>query len=118
MTQRRTCAPGRSRRRGQRGWAAASTGPQPERALLARCRPIQVEAGLTRARVRPGRRGLPRVLGDLDVDLRLAHDAVPDALQPVIEPAVQGVDPRGAPEVERVLVTGAGQPHLARHAPL
>ena len=34
----------------------------------------------------------------------------------MVEPAVQGVDPVRAPEVERVLVAGARDPHLPRHA--
>ena len=49
----------------------------------------------------------------LDRDRRLGVDAVGDALQLVVEPAVQRVDPLGAALLERIGVARAQQPQLA-----
>ena len=59
--------------------------------------------------------GLPVVDGLLDVHRGLVHDPVRDALEPVVEPAVDRVHPHGAAAVERVDVALAQDPQLARH---
>ncbi len=62
--------------------------------------------------------GDPLVGGALDVGHRLVVDAVVVAEEFVVEPAVQGVGPLGAAEVEGVDVAGLGQPDLAVDAVL
>ena len=71
----------------------------------------QVRGGGTRQG--PPVMGLPNVRTGFDVDPRLLHDAVLDPKQPVVEPPVDGADPLGPPEVEGLLMAGAGQPQLA-----
>ena len=89
-------------------------GPRPQRAVPRRATPA---ARTRRARARSDSSthlsGLP-----LDGRLRLAHDAVVQALQPVVEPAVQRGHPLRAAEVERVDVALLAEPDLARHAAL
>src|SRR4029450_12130221 len=63
-------------------------------------------------------RGAPLVGVALDVGHGLTVNAVGVAEEFVVQPAVQGMDPVRAPEVEGVDVTGLGEPDLALDAML
>ena len=62
----------------------------------------QVDVDVLRARDRPVGVVAPDVRLVLDRDARLGADAVVDAVELVVEPAVQRVDPHGAARLERV----------------
>ncbi len=66
----------------------------------------------------PGGGGDPLVGAAFDVGDGFAVDAVVDALEFVVEPAVQGAHPLRAAEVEGVDVSGLGEPDLAPYAVL
>ena len=66
-------------------------------------RRAQEQVDVLRARDRASRRSSPQTsFSSSIVTARLVHDAVVDAVELVVEPAVQRVDPHGAARLERV----------------
>src|SRR5690606_25310335 len=79
---------------------------------------VQAERHGAGAGDRPVARGLPRPVGALDVHAGLVLDAVADAVQVAVEPAVRLPQPLLQPPAERRRVVALVQPQLARHAGL
>ena len=97
--------------RGERAARADAQVPGDRRGRAA----AQVDVRLDRPRKRPVGVILEDVRRRLDHRPGLAHDPVRDALEPVVEPAVDRRDPLRAAEVERIDVAGLREPDLARH---